>query len=198
MISISDVVLDCAQRLDEARRRNRFDPGRNQRAVTRMGEMVLLEPDSPACKQLADLGHEVPRCLDEGHAFDLATPCRVAEVGIQRGRRVRLDQHRGVRALQAGQIAHVRLAAEHVRRTGDEERLLEERCQSFDPGHGRLCMRNSSASRYPSGPLPMILASTTPSSTETRRQSSRSSMFERCTSTTGTVKSSTASRIAHE
>ena len=31
-----------------------------------------------------------------------------------------------------------------------------------------------------------------------RRQSSRSRMFERCTSTTGTVKSSIASRIAYE
>jgi hypothetical protein len=31
---------------------------------------------------------------------------------------------------------------------------------------------------------------------DTRRHSSRSSTFDRCTSTTGTVKSSTASRIA--
>ena len=49
-----------------------------------------------------------------------------------------------------------------------------------------------------SGPFPTIRVSTTPSSTEKRRHSSRSSMFERCTSTTGTVKSSIASRIAHE
>ncbi len=161
-------------------------------------EMRLLEPDSPPGEQLTDLGEEVSRGLDEGHAIDLSPPCRVAEVRVERGRRVRLYENRGIRALEPRQVADVRLTSEDVRRPGDEQRLVEDARKSLDTGHARFFTRNSRASRYPFGPFPMILASTTPSSTDMRRHSSRSSMFERCTSTTGTVKSSIASRIAHE
>ena len=56
--------------------------------------------------------------------------------------------------------------------------------------------RKASASPVALGPLPMIRFAARSEMTEKRRHSSRSSMFERCTSTTGTAKSSSASRIA--
>jgi len=52
------------------------------------------------------------------------------------------------------------------------------------------------ASRYPSGPLPETFSITSPSKTETRRQSSRDSTSERWTSTAGSRVTSSASAIA--
>ena len=141
------VVLHRAQRLDEARRSDRLDAGVDERLVPRVRQVRLLEPDPPARQLLADRGEEVARDLDERDALDLAAAGRVAEVREQRRAPVRLDEHGRVRALEPGQVAHVRLAAEDVRRPGDEQRLLEERGEPLDPASLRPCTRNSSASR---------------------------------------------------
>ena len=148
------LVLHRPQRLDETRRWHGVDAGFDQSAVPGIRQMRLLEPDSPSGEQLADLGEEVSRGLDEGHALDLAPPCRVAEVRVERCRRVRLDENRSIRALEPGQVADVRLTAEDVRRPGDEQRLFEERRESLDPRHARVLDEELEGLAIPVRPLP--------------------------------------------
>src|SRR5205807_9304886 len=126
--------------------------------------------------------------LDELDALDCRRRLRVAEIRVER-QALLADKESGVRADEAGQVAD-------VDRVRDEERLLERAAQPLDPVVHARPARNSSASRYPSGPLPTMRWAARSEMTETRRQSSRSSTFERCTSTIGTSKSSSASRIA--
>src|SRR5205085_1417576 len=145
------------------------------------------EPDA-AREALGEIGPDVALRLGELDALDGAAGVGVAEVAEELGP-LRLDEKRGVRAGEADEVADVGAAR-------DEERLLEQRTQPVDAGHRRLSARNSSASRYPSGPLPTTRVAAISVSTECRRHSSRSSMFDRCTSTTGASISSSASRIA--
>ena len=190
------VILDRAERLHETGDRNRVDPRIRERAEERVREMLLLDQDPPSAQELADRGNEAARGFDDLGAVERPCTIRIAEVRVQRRRAVGLDEYGRIRAVQPGQVADVRLPAEDVRRPGDEQRLLEQRGESFDSGHSCPATRNSIASRYPSGPFPMKRAATS-SSTE-RTPLLRFSMLERCTSTTGAVNSSSASRIAHE
>src|SRR5262249_46237292 len=115
----------------------------------------------------------------------------VAEVG-EDAQSVRLDEQRGVRAVQLGE-------GPDVDRVGDEQRRLDQGADTVETRPHRALTdeaRNSRASRYPSGPFPITRFAAKSAIRDTRRHSSRSSTFERCTSTTGTAKSSTASRIA--
>ena len=140
-------VLDGPQPLDEAGARNRVDPGVDERAVERVREVLLLELDPPAGEQLADRGDEATRDLGHVETVERARAIRVAEVRVQGRAPVGLDQHCRVRALQAGEVADVRLPAEDVRRPRDEKRLLEERRESPESAHDLLPTMNSSACR---------------------------------------------------
>src|SRR6266487_3555959 len=82
---------------------------------------------------------------------------------------------RDVRADEAGQVAH-------VRRCGDDQRLVELLDQFFGAGVHLPSARYSSASRYPSGPLPITRFFARSEMREFRRHSSRASMFDRWTS----------------
>src|SRR5204862_270466 len=83
-----------------------------------------------------------------------------------------LDQHRRVRAREAGEVAD-------VRRSRDEEGLFEALAQADDSlVHARPWARNSSACRYPSGPLPITRSVAISSSTDWRRHRSRWVMSE--------------------
>ena len=192
------LVLHRAERFHLSRRGLRIDAGIDERAIQRVREILLIEEDSSSRQQLADRRHQATGGLDDLETIERACAIRVSEVRVQRCAAVRLDEDGRIGALESGEVADVRLPAEDVRRTRDEQRLFEERGEPSDPAHCLASTRYSIASRYPSGPFPMKRAATTSSSTEKRRHSSRSSMLERCTSTTGTVNSSRASRIAHE
>ena len=192
------LVLDRAERFHLSRRGLRIDAGIDERSKQRVREILLVEEDSSSREQLADRGHQAAGGFHDFEAFERACTIRVSEVRVQRGAAVGLDEDGRIGALEAREVADIRLPAEDVRRTRDEQRLFEERGEPSDPAHCLASTRYSIASRYPSGPFPMKRAATTSSMTENRRHSSRSSMLERCTSTTGTVNSSRASWIAHE
>src|SRR6266511_1421800 len=181
------LVLDRPQRLHHAASRHQLEPSRRQRLVAGVSNRVGLEAE-PARQPLGEVGEHVPPGDPELDAFDLLACLRVAEVAEQ-PYTVRLEDEGGVRALEAGQVAD-------VDRERDEERLLEPSLQLLEAAVHADSFRNSSASRYPSGPLPMMRRAARSAMTECFRHSSRAPMSERCTSTTGTRKSSTASRIA--
>ena len=181
------VVLDRPQLLDETAARHELNAAARERLPAAVGQVLGLEADS-AFQQLAERRVEGPLRLDELHSLDRAAELRVTEVA-EEPYLVGLDHERRVRALEADEVADV----DEIR---DEQRLFQARLEALDAGHAGCSARNSKASRYPSGPLPTMRHAATSAITEWRRQSSRSSMFERCTSTTGASNSSSASRIA--
>ena len=112
-----------------------------------MREVLLLELDSPSREELADRRNQPASGLDDLDPSEGARAIRVAEVRIERRPPVRLDEDGRVRALQAGEVADVRLTAEHVGRAGDEERLVDERGEPGDSAHLRPATMYSIASR---------------------------------------------------
>jgi hypothetical protein len=135
------LVLDCAQPLDETAARHRLDRTRLERLPARVRHVVGLEAD-PAGEPVCEIPQQRARRLLELDAGDCARRLGIAKVG-EEPHAVRLDQQRGVRALEAGQVAH----AYGVRY---EQRLLERRAQPLDAGvHAprRFATINSSASR---------------------------------------------------
>src|SRR6266540_4542664 len=181
------LVLDRPQRFHHAAPGHQVEPSRRERLVAGVGDRVGLEAE-PARQPLGEVGEHVPPGDPELDAFDLLACLRVAEVAEQ-PYAVRLDDEGWVGALEAAQVAD-------VDRERDEERLVEPSLQLPEATVHPASLRNSSASRYPSGPLPMMRRAARSAMTECFRHSSRAPMSERCTSTTGTRKSSTASRIA--
>ena len=161
--------------------------------------MVGFEADRPArqlAQPLGDSGQEVALDDLDVDPFDGARRLCVAPIRHEHDLLV-LHEHECVRALEPRQVAD-------VDRVGDEERCdfepLQLGAETLDALVQDLtfplCARNTRASWYPVGPLPITRCETTSSITDTRRQSSRFVMSERCTSTTETLKSSSASRIA--
>ena len=141
-----------------------------------------------AGQKLGHVGNHLAPALDELDVQEGARRFGIAEVREQADP-LGLDDDGDVRADEAGQVAHIGGG-------GDDQRLLELRDQFFGAGVHLPSARYSSASRYPSGPLPITRFLARSEMTDFRRHSSRASMFERWTSTTGTSKSSTASRSA--
>ncbi len=179
-------VLDRPELLDQPSARNELDPAGHERLVRGVRDRVGLEGD-PAGEPLGQVGEQGAFGDGELDPFDPARRLRIAEVA-EEPHVAGLDEDGGVRALEPGQVAD-------VRRRGDEEWLLEQVTKTVD-SIGHLFTRNSSASRYPSGPFPTTRWATRSEITDCRRHSSRSSTLERWTSTTGASNSSTASRIA--
>jgi hypothetical protein len=131
------VVLDRAQRLDEAAAWNEVEPAAGQRLPVRVGDGVRFEAE-PAVEQLRERDDQRALRLDELDALDRAPGLGVAEVAEQ-PHAVGLDQQRRVRAREADEVADV----DAVR---DEQRLFEALAQAVDPRHVRSA-RNSRASR---------------------------------------------------
>ena len=131
------LVLDRAQRLDEAAPRHELEPAGREGFPVAVGEVVRLETVL-AFQQLGQCGVERALRLDELDALDRAAELGVAEVAEQ-PHALRLDHERRVGALEADQVAHV----DEVR---DDQRLLEARLQAFDPGHCGRSARKVSAS----------------------------------------------------
>ncbi len=131
------LVLDRAQLLDEALTRHELDPALPQLLGERPREDVRLEAE--AAREV--LGEPPDQRALRLHRLDtLDGPCRldVAEVG-EEAHPVGLDEQRGVRAVEAGQVADV----DEIR---DQQRLLEELAQPFDPvAHSVASLRCSSA-----------------------------------------------------
>jgi hypothetical protein len=159
------VVLDHAERLDDSVRRDRLDTAGIQPRVPFVRDGGRLEADL-AAELVGEALEQVALRLDDLDPVELVGALQIAEVGEQ-ANAVGLDEERGVRAGETGQVAD-------VDGIGDEERALERLAQPGDPVAHRLFTRNSSASRYPSGPLPMITFAATSAVTELRRHSSRS------------------------
>jgi hypothetical protein len=87
--------------------------------------MLLYEADPPASKVRADRRNEPARGFDDLDAVDHTRAIRIPEVREDGRRPVRLDEDRRVRALEAREVADVRLPAEDVRGACHEKRLLE-------------------------------------------------------------------------
>ena len=185
------LVLDGTQALDEAAARDGLDRSRPERLPPGVRHVVRLEAD-PTGQPLGEIPEQRALRFLEPDTIDRAGGFRVAKVGEQPHAVVVHEQSR-VRALEPEQVVDVR----GVR---DQQGLLERSAQPLDSrGHDfrvPCATRNASASRYPSGPFPITRSAARSASTECFRQSSRSSMFERCTSTIGASSSSSASRIA--
>src|SRR5262249_40537061 len=164
------VVLDGAHPVDDPLARHELEAAVTELLIPRVRHMLALEAEG-AGEELGHGRNDVPPRLDELDVLDGPRRARVTEVGEQ-PHPPRLDRERGVRADESGQVPDVRLA-------GDDQRLLELLDEFLDSGVHLFLARYASASRYPSGPLPMIRFATTSEITDLRRHSSRSSMFER-------------------
>ena len=152
------LVLDRAQLLDEPVARDGLDPARVEPRIALEGERRRLEADLPG-QLLGQRLEKVALRVDELDAFDRASRLRVAEVGVEPDA-VGLDDERRVRAGEAAQVAD-------VRRVRDEERLLETLEEPVYPAVHVAAPRNSSASRYPTGPRPRTRFSASGAITET-------------------------------
>src|SRR5439155_17035099 len=112
---------------------------------------IGFEPDGPR-QPAGEIGEQRPLRLLELHAFDGARSLRVAEVA-EEASAVLLDQERSVRAPEPEEV-------EDVRWVGDDQRLLEHLPETLDAGVHRAAptcwTMNSSASWYPSAPLPRM------------------------------------------
>ena len=188
-------VLDRPQAGDDAGGRQQCGTVLGQGLVAGDGDVVGLERDwgfTQLAKPRSEPAQQVPLGLHQLDPIKLLGGLHIAAVRGQY-EPVAADDEGCVRALEAREIADVdRLRDEETAGAESVERGLQA---TPAVGHPRS-FRNASASWYPSGPLPMMRWVTTSAMTECRRHSSRSSMFERCTSTTGAEQSSNASRMA--
>ena len=176
---------------------NELDPARGELRVRR--DRSRPRPRSRPVRARARPGGRRGRSGARWSISTASTPAScagrldVAAVGEQQ-RAVCVDEQRGIRALEPAQVADV-----HPVR--DEQRVDLERGERA-PGarSSRALTTLPPARRAPPGsppaPCPRLGGRRRPRSPECRRHSSRSAMLERCTSTTGTVNSSMASRIA--
>jgi hypothetical protein len=134
------VVLDRAQPLDHARRRDEVEPTGREHLELRVRERVRLERELPlespgeVAQQRALRHHR----LDALHALRRLQVAEVREeLRVARG----VDEQGGVRALEARQV-------EDVRQVRDEERSVEARPQPLEPLRQPAApTRYSSASR---------------------------------------------------
>src|SRR5947207_635066 len=132
------VVLDHAELLDEALTRHELDASLPQLLGERPREDVGLEAEA-AREVLTEPADQRPLRLHGLDAVDAPRSLDVAEVG-EEAHPVRLNEERGVRAVEAGQVADV----DEIR---DQQRLLEELAQPFDPASQRIAsLRCSRAS----------------------------------------------------
>src|SRR6476620_3944152 len=141
--------------------------------------LVVFETDLPL-EPLGDPLQPVPRPGLGLPARDLGgSALGVAEIGQAQAQPLTANTS-SIRAGEPGQVADVgQLGDEEAVEPGlGQQRLAAVAAGLHQPAPSSRAS-SSSASRYPSGPLPATLASTKPSKTESRRQSSRASTSER-------------------
>ena len=184
------LVLAAAQPLDEAARRRPARPlpdappraSRGWRRWSRRRRSRPCPPAGRASSGIRRLAAIAPlECVG-----DLARGALdVAEVGDERPG-LRADHGQRAGAGEAGQPADVRRSASGPESPGRDQVADDQLVESLlgDPSSARRSARSaltpraprlsiSSASRYPSAPLPETAPSTSPSNTERRRHSSR-------------------------
>ena len=111
-------VLHLAQLLDEPAASHELDPGCRKRLVAPVRQRLRLEAD-PTRQPIRQVAVEVAARLDRLDAADRPCAVRVPEVREELNA-VALDEQRGIRAVEAAEIAD-------VHRVRDEERLLDGR-----------------------------------------------------------------------
>ena len=186
------VVLDRAQGLDDAassaRARAPSSRASAPASAAARRPRTRCRPSSRSARSSIS-ERFASSALTPGHLLGVED---VAEVGEELRLPAVLDEQRGVRGREAGQVLDVdqvrdeqraRRAARGARRAA-RSRLLRAR-------RGRRAPRGSRP-----GPCRSTRCETTSAITDWRRHSSRSSTFERCTSTIGTSRISSASWIA--
>src|SRR6185503_4862160 len=204
-------VLDDAQALDRAAGADELDAVAREPpelGVVAHAQVRVVEAEA----HLALVGELLGDALEQVRG-DLARPRlvellgglrEVAEVGDEAPRPVDAHDRRAARAGEPGQPAH-------VREVGDQQRveiaLAQHLGEAVGAGRGLVrrgahawnsSLRRDNASRYPSTPWPLIVATQSSRTTDTRRNSSRCITSERWTSTAGSAAISSASWIAHE
>ena len=103
-------------------------------------DLRRLEPDPPAGEQLGERAGDVAAGLDDLDARRPRVPPRDSGSRCRGSSRVRLDEQRAVRALEAGQVADVDAV-------GDEQRLGQARGEASRRLTVVLSFRRPSASR---------------------------------------------------
>src|SRR5207302_1695708 len=162
------------------------------------GEVMVLEADPSGEVARGVFQQVLPALLAVERGVHLALGLgHVAEVREEEAEP--LADHAGaVGPRVAGEVADVHEVS-HEQRV--QLALAHQRFDAVRAGHAGPCRaprRTSSASRYPSTPLPWTVPTQSSRMTERRRHSSRSSTADRCTSTAGRPHTSSASRIAYE
>ena len=136
------VLLDRPQLLDEAARRHEVARALGERLPLCVGQDVGLELH--ALRQpLGDVAHQRALRQDGLDSLDGARRLDVAKVRVEGRPAVRLDDQRGIRAVEPRQV-------QDVRQVGDEQRRVETGRQRSQPcAHAATSCpaRNSSASR---------------------------------------------------
>ena len=100
--------------------------------------MRRLHADALAREDLGQGGDDRARRLAERHALDLRRGLGVAEVGVDGRVGRRLDEDRGVRALEAREVPD-------IDQPSDEQWLLQPCREPLDPGHPSLRFASSSS-----------------------------------------------------
>src|SRR6185369_8136864 len=124
---------------------------------------------------------------------------QVAEVGEEQPLVARSHECEAVRAAEAGQPPHVDEVGHQQRVELALGELGGDAVGTVHRSHSpSSSLMRVNAVRYPSTPSPLTVATQRSRMTETRRNSSRASTSERCTSTVGSAAISSASRMAQE
>ena len=135
-----DRLLHGSEPLDEPRRGHELDATGAQDVGRGDRHVRGLDPDAPPGQELGEGRHDGARSPLERHAVDLRGRLRVAEVRIERRLSRRVDEDRGVRALEAREVPH-------VDEPGDEQRLVQTGRQALDTTHPSLRSASSASAR---------------------------------------------------
>ena len=133
-------ILDDSQALHEAARRHELCAAGADRLPLGVSDPRRFEADASTREQLAEGTGDVSSRLDDLDTLHRPGSVEIAEIGVEPGRPVGLDEQGAVGAPESGEIADVRTVR-------DEERLAEEGCKALEATHGRLSFSRSSASR---------------------------------------------------
>ena len=133
-------LLDRAQGLDEPGRRHELDAAGAERVGVGERDVPRLDGDPAAREPLRQRRDDVPWRLLERHVRNRARGVRVAEVRVERRVARGIDEQCGIGALEPREVPH-------VDEPGDEQRVVQRRCEALDPIHASLRSASSSSAR---------------------------------------------------
>jgi hypothetical protein len=133
-------LLHGAERLDDAGGLLEVDAARPEAVGVGERDVGGLDGDPPPREPLGERRQDEPRGLLEGDALDGTRGVRVAKVGVEGRVARRLDEERGVRALEAGQVLD-------VDEPRDEQGVVEPCREALDPVHPSLRSASSASAR---------------------------------------------------